>query len=90
PARPGPARPGPARSVPDARAIDDDLAERGIALSFGGRSTTLPTSWAKCLQYPGHLADFEVELLRMRTCEDMAVARAKDKLRGKQPDTSNG
>jgi DNA invertase Pin-like site-specific DNA recombinase len=27
----------PARSVPDARAIGDDLTERGIALSLGGQ-----------------------------------------------------
>jgi DNA invertase Pin-like site-specific DNA recombinase len=30
-------------------------------------------------------ADFEVDLLRLRTREGMAVARAKGKLRGKQP-----
>jgi DNA invertase Pin-like site-specific DNA recombinase len=30
-------------------------------------------------------AEFEVDLLRMRTREGMAVARAKGKLRGKQP-----
>jgi DNA invertase Pin-like site-specific DNA recombinase len=33
-------------------------------------------------------AEFEVDLLRMRTREGMAVARAKDKLRGKQPKLS--
>ena len=30
-------------------------------------------------------AEFEVDLLRMRTREGMAVARAKGRLRGKQP-----
>lgn len=30
-------------------------------------------------------AEFEVDLLRMRTREGMAVARARGKLRGKQP-----
>jgi DNA invertase Pin-like site-specific DNA recombinase len=30
-------------------------------------------------------AEFEVDLLRLRTREGMAVARAKGKLRGKQP-----
>jgi DNA invertase Pin-like site-specific DNA recombinase len=30
-------------------------------------------------------AEFEVDLLRMRTREGMAVARAKGKLKGKQP-----
>jgi DNA invertase Pin-like site-specific DNA recombinase len=33
-------------------------------------------------------AEFEVDLLRMRTREGMAVARAKGKLRGKQPKLS--
>ena len=34
-------------------------------------------------------AEFEVDLIRMRTREGMAVARAKGKLRGKQPKLSN-
>jgi DNA invertase Pin-like site-specific DNA recombinase len=33
-------------------------------------------------------AEFEVDLLRMRTREGMAVARAKSRLRGKQPKLS--
>jgi hypothetical protein len=33
-------------------------------------------------------AEFEIDLLRMRTREGMAVARAKGKLRGKQPKLS--
>ena len=33
-------------------------------------------------------AEFEVDLLRMRTREGMAVARARGKLRGKQPKLS--
>jgi DNA invertase Pin-like site-specific DNA recombinase len=33
-------------------------------------------------------AEFEVDLLRMRTREDMAIARARGKLRGKQPKLS--
>ncbi len=33
-------------------------------------------------------AEFEVDLLRMRTREGMAVAKAKGKLRGKQPKLS--
>ena len=34
-------------------------------------------------------AEFEVDLLRMRTREGMAVARAKGKLRGKKPKLSD-
>ena len=33
-------------------------------------------------------AEFESDLIRMRTREGMAIARAKDKLRGKQPKLS--
>jgi DNA invertase Pin-like site-specific DNA recombinase len=66
-----------ARSVPDARAIGDSLAERGIALSGKMFFNILAT-----------FAEFEVDLLRMRTSEGMAVARAKGKLRGKQPKLS--
>ena len=33
-------------------------------------------------------AEFEVDLLRMRTREGMAIARAKGRLRGKQPKLS--
>ena len=35
-------------------------------------------------------AEFEVDLLRMRTREGMAAARAKGKLRGQQPKLSAG
>jgi DNA invertase Pin-like site-specific DNA recombinase len=33
-------------------------------------------------------AEFGVDLVRMRTCEGMAVTRAKGKLKGKQPKLS--
>ena len=32
--------------------------------------------------------EFETDLIRMRTREDMAIAKAKGKLRGKQPNLS--
>jgi hypothetical protein len=35
-----------------------------------------------------HTAEFEADLIRMRTREGMAIARAKGKLRGKQPKLS--
>ena len=35
------------------------------------------------------IAEFEADLIRMRTREGMAVARAKGKLRGKQPKLSD-
>ncbi len=78
-----------ARSVPDARAIGDDLAGRGIKLSLGGQVYDPADPMGKLFfNILATFAEFEVDLLRMRTREGMAVARAKGKLRGKQPKLS--
>src|SRR6478609_10656398 len=75
-----------ARSVPDARAIGDDLAGRGIRLSLGGQVYDPADPMGKMFfNILATFAEFEVDLLRMRTREGMAVARSKGKLRGKQP-----
>ena len=78
-----------ARSVPDARAIADLLQERGVKLALG-----------RALYDPGDpmgelffnilatFAEFEADLIRMRTREGMAIARTKGELRGKQPKLS--
>jgi DNA invertase Pin-like site-specific DNA recombinase len=78
-----------ARSVPDARDIGDSLAARGIRLSLGG-SVYDPTDPMGKMFFNilATFAEFEVDLLRMRTREGMAIARAKGKLRGKQPKLS--
>lgn len=78
-----------ARSVPDARAIGDDLAARGVALSLGA-SVYDPTDPMGKMFFNilATFAEFEVDLLRMRTREGMAVARAKGKLRGRAPKLS--
>ena len=78
-----------ARSVPDARAIGDDLAARGIKLSLGGQVYDPEDPMGKLFfNILAIFAEFEAGLLRMRTREGMAVARAKGKLRGKQPKLS--
>ena len=78
-----------ARSVPDARAIGDDLAGRGIKLSLGGQVYDPTDPMGKMFfNILATFAEFEVDLLRMRTREGMAVARAKGKLRGKKPKLS--
>ncbi len=78
-----------ARSVTDARAIGDDLAGRGIKLSLGVRVYDPADPMGKMFfNILATFAEVEVDLLRMRTCEGMAVARAKGKLRGKQPKLS--
>lgn len=75
-----------ARSLKDARDIADELTLKGVVLSLGG-STYDPTDPVGRLLFNilGMVAEFEGDLIRMRTREGMAIARAKGKLRGKQP-----
>ncbi len=75
-----------ARSVPDARTIGDDLATRSIKLSLGGQIHDPGDPMGKMFfTILATFAEFEVDLLRMRTREGMAVARANGRLRGRQP-----
>lgn len=78
-----------ARSLPDARDIADELTSKGVALSLGG-SVYDPTDPVGRLLFNvlSMVAEFEADLIRMRTREGMAVARAKGRLRGKQPKLS--
>lgn len=79
-----------ARSVPDARDIADKLAARGIKLQLG-TSIHDPTDPMGKLFFNilATFAEFEADLIRMRTREGMAVARAQGKLRGKKPKLSD-
>jgi DNA invertase Pin-like site-specific DNA recombinase len=75
-----------ARSVPDARDIGDSLVARGVRLSLGGTIYDPADPMGKMFfNIHATFAEFEVDLLRLRTREGMAIARAKGKLRGKQP-----
>jgi DNA invertase Pin-like site-specific DNA recombinase len=75
-----------ARSLPDARDILDELTKRNVKLSLGG-SIHDPTDPVGRLLFNvlAMLAEFEADLIRMRTREGMKVAKAKGRLRGKQP-----
>ncbi|MBS2966983.1 recombinase family protein [Actinocrinis puniceicyclus] len=74
-----------ARSVPDAREIGDSLAARGVKLSLGGSLYDPADPMGKMFfNILATFAEFEVDLLRMRTREGMAVAKAKGKLQGKK------
>ena len=75
-----------ARSLPDARAIADDLTQRQVRLNLGG-SVYDPTAPVGRLLFNvlAMVAEFEPDLIRLRTREGMKVARAKGRLRGKQP-----
>ena len=78
-----------ARSVPDARAIGDSLATQAVRLSLGGTVYDPNDPMGKCFfNILATFAEFEVDLLRMRTREGMAIARAKGKLKGKPPKLS--
>jgi DNA invertase Pin-like site-specific DNA recombinase len=78
-----------ARSLPDARDIADELTRKGVALSLGG-SVYDPSDPVGRLLFNvlGMVAEFESDLIRIRTHEGMAVAKAKGRLRGKKPKLS--
>jgi DNA invertase Pin-like site-specific DNA recombinase len=75
-----------ARSLPDARAIAEDLTKRKVRLSLGA-SVYDPTDPVGRLLFNvlAMVAEFEADLIRSRTREGMRVAKAKGHLRGKQP-----
>ncbi len=75
-----------ARSLPHARAIADERTTRQITLSLGG-SVYNPTDAVGRLLFNmlAMVAEFESDLIRLRTREGMKVAKAKGRLRGKQP-----
>ena len=79
-----------ARSVPDARAIADRLRERGVKLALGRALHDPDDPMGKMFfNILATFAEFEADLIRMRTREGMAIARARGKLRGKQPKLSD-
>jgi hypothetical protein len=75
-----------APSLPDARAIAEDLTKRKVRLSLGA-SVYDPTDPVGRLLFNvlAMVAEFEADLIRSRTREGMRVAKAKGHLRGKQP-----
>jgi DNA invertase Pin-like site-specific DNA recombinase len=78
-----------ARSVPDARAIGDNLAARGVKLQLGASVHDPDDPMGKLFfNILATFAEFESDLIRLRTREGMAVARAKGRLRGKKPKLS--
>ena len=75
-----------ARSVPDARQIADELVARGVKLALGPSVYYLADPMGKMFfSILATFAEFEADLIRMRTREGMAIARAKGKLKGKRP-----
>jgi DNA invertase Pin-like site-specific DNA recombinase len=79
-----------ARSVPDVCAIADALAGRGVRLALGGSVYDPADPMGKMFfNVLATFAEFEGDLIRLRTREGMAIAKARGKLRGKQPKLSD-
>ncbi len=79
-----------ARSVRDAKDIADELFAREIRLNLGG-SIHDPTDPVDRLLFNvlAMVAEFEADLISARTKEGMKIAKAKGRLRGKQPKLSS-
>jgi len=79
-----------ARSLPDARAIADELTARQVRLNLGG-SVYDPNDAVGRLLFNvlAMVAEFESDLIRLRTREGMRTAKAKGRLRGKQPHSTS-
>ena len=75
-----------ARSLPDARDIVEELTTRGVRLQLDG-SVHDPTDPVGRLLFNvlAMVAEFESDLIKARTREGLAVARAAGKLRGRKP-----
>src|SRR3954469_24047131 len=75
-----------ARSVPDARDVGDALVARGVRLSLGGSIYDPADPMSKMFfNMLAVFAEFEADLLKMRTREGMAIARSRGKLKGRSP-----
>jgi DNA invertase Pin-like site-specific DNA recombinase len=75
-----------ARSLPDARAIADELTARQVSLNVGGSVYDPADAVGRLLfNVLAMVAEFEADLIRLRTREGMKVAKAKGHLRGRQP-----
>jgi DNA invertase Pin-like site-specific DNA recombinase len=75
-----------ARSLPDARDIVHELTTRQVKLSLGGSIHDSNDPVGRLLfNVLAMVAEFESDLIRMRTREGLAVARAAGKLRGRKP-----
>ncbi len=67
-----------ARSVPDARNIVDELTASGVRLSIGGSVHDPADPIGRLLfNVLSMVAEFEADLIRARTREGMAIAKAK-------------
>lgn len=74
------------RPLPDARPIAEELTARGVRLSLGGSVHDPHDAVGRLLfNVLAMVAEFEADLIRLRTREGMRVAKAKGRLRGRRP-----
>lgn len=74
------------RSLGDLRDIASELEEKGAVLNVGGAVYDSRTPIGNLMfNVIAMIAEFEADLISQRTKEGMAVARARGRLRGKQP-----
>lgn len=75
-----------ARSVPDARNIADALVARGIKLALGASVYDPADPMGKMFfNILATFAEFEADLIRLRTREGMAIARARESCAASSP-----
>jgi DNA invertase Pin-like site-specific DNA recombinase len=78
-----------ARSLPDARNIVAELTDAEVKLNIGGSMHDPNDPIGRLLfNVLAMIAEFESDLIRMRTREGMKIAKAKGRLRGKAPKLS--
>ena len=78
-----------ARSVPDARDIIQGLSERGVRFQLGASVYDWNDPMSKMfIQLLAVFAEFELDLIRLRTKEGMARPQVRAKLKGKPPKLS--
>jgi DNA invertase Pin-like site-specific DNA recombinase len=75
-----------ARSMRDASSIGERLAAAGVRLSLGGvLHDPVDPSGRGLFDLLATFAEFEVDVLRLRTRQGMVVARANGRLKGRKP-----
>jgi DNA invertase Pin-like site-specific DNA recombinase len=75
-----------ARSIRDLRVLADAIAAKGVALQAGGQAYDPSSPMGRMFfSLLAMFAEFESDLIRERTKEGMAIARAKGRLRGRAP-----
>lgn len=75
-----------ARSVPDARAIAEEVQDKGARIQLGSMVYDPSDPMGKMFfNMLATFAEFEADIARMRTREGMAEAKRAGKLRGKPP-----